>query len=236
MFNSLKDEAKRLRLLLYRSFYIKPSDVDDIVDNFHRLYYDARLFGGTHGNTMWLGVPIYKCPTDLVVYQEMIHEIKPDVIVETGTMDGGSALFMASMCDLIGNGRIVSIDIDTVRNRPQHDRITYLLGSSTSDEIVEEVRKMISGAKNILVVLDSDHTKEHVLNEMLIYSDLVSVGSYMIVEDTNMNGHPVAQEFGPGPMEAVEEFMRENDKFEIDKDKEKFYLTFNPNGYLKRVS
>ncbi len=150
------------------------------------------------------------------VYQEIIHEVKPDVIIETGTMDGGSALFMAS-------------------SRPQHDRITYLLGSSTSEEIVHRVRGLINGQEKVLVVLDSDHRMEHVLQELQIYSQMVTLGSYMIVEDTNMNGHPVAPEFGPGPMEAVQEFLKDSDAFEIDKRLEKFYLTFNPNGFLRKV-
>jgi cephalosporin hydroxylase len=169
------------------------------------------------------------------VYQEIIHEVKPDVIIETGTMDGGSALFMASMCDLVGQGKVISIDIAEREGRPQHDRITYLLGSSTSEEIVHRVRGLINGQEKVLVVLDSDHRMEHVLAELQIYSQMVTFGSYMIVEDTNMNGHPVAPEFGPGPMEAVQEFLKDSDAFEIDKRLEKFYLTFNPNGFLRKV-
>jgi cephalosporin hydroxylase len=86
-----------------------------------------------------------------------------------------------------------------------------------------------------LAILDSDHTKKHVMDEIGVYAPMVTPGSYLIVEDTNMNGHPVAEEFGPGPMEAVEEFIKGTNDFEIDKSREKFYLTFNPSGYLKRV-
>jgi cephalosporin hydroxylase len=113
--------------------------------------------------------------------------------------------------------------------------ITYLLGSSTASEIVDEVKKRAQGKNKILVILDSDHSKEHVLGELRAYSPLVNVGSYVIVEDTNVNGHPVAKSFGPGPMEAAEAFLKENSFFSVDKSKEKFYLTFNPSGYLKRI-
>jgi cephalosporin hydroxylase len=139
---------------------------------------------------------------------------------------------------MVGNGKIVTIDIDEMEGRPQHQRIEYLLGSSVSVEIVGQVRKIIHESGNntrIMVILDSDHHKEHVLKELRIYNTFVTKGSYLIVEDTNINGHPVAPQFGPGPMEATEEFLKENQDFIIDKTKEKFYLTFNPGGYLKKI-
>ena len=98
-----------------------------------------------------------------------------------------------------------------------------------------QVGKLISDKDKVMVILDSDHHKEHVLNELRIYGKFVTKESYIIVEDTNINGHPVYPDFGPGPMEAVEEFLRENKNFVIDKTREKFYLTFNPRGYLKKI-
>lgn len=234
MLGALKREAKTLKLLVYRNLYARPGVRGDVVESFHKLYYDARLFGETHGDTYWLGTPIYKCPMDLMAYQEIIYETRPDVILETGTMDGGSALFLSSMCDLVGSGEVITIDIAHRDGRPTHDRLTYLLGSSVSDEIVKKVEERIRG-KRVMAILDSDHTKAHVLDELRVYAPMVSVGSYLIVEDTNMNGHPVAEEFGPGPMEAVEEFLKGTDAFEIDASREKFYLTFNPKGYLKKL-
>lgn len=188
----------------------------------------------TWGNTFWLGFPIYKCPLDLWIYQEIIFEMKPDVIIECGTAHGGSALFLAFICDVINNGKIISIDVNHNPDRPQHKRINYLSGSSTSEEIVDQVRKLLSDHDKIMAILDSDHRKEHVLNELRIYSGFVSKGNYIIVEDTNLNGHPVYPTFGLGPMEAVEEFLREDNKFIIDRSREKFYLTFNPGGFLRR--
>jgi len=175
-----------------------------------------------------------KCPLDLWIYQEIIFEVKPDVMIECGTANGGSALFLASMCDLVNNGKVITIDIEDKEGRPTHKRIKYLLGSSTSIEVVEQVRKLISDKDKVMVILDSDHSKGHVLSELKIYSKFVTKGSYIIVEDTNINGHPVFSDFGPGPMEAVEEFLKENKDFSVDRSREKFYLTFNPKGFLQK--
>jgi len=136
------------------------------------------------------------------------------------------------MCDLINNGSVITIDIEDKKDRPQHKRIKYLLGSSTSRKIAEEIRKLISDKDKVIVILDSDHHKEHVLNEMKIYSEFVTKGSYLIVEDSNINGHPVAGNFGPGPMEAINQFLSTHNNFLIDKRREKFYLTFNSCGYI----
>lgn len=206
---------------------------EQIVNEFHKIYYNNK--DRTWLNTFWLGIPTQKYPSDLWIYQEIIFETKPDIIIECGTLYGGSALFMASICDLLNRGRVITIDIENYHNRPVHQRITYLIGSSTSDKIVGEIRRLIRGDEKIMVVLDSDHHKEHVLNELRIYSQFVTVGNYLIVEDTNINGHPVLPSFGPGPQEAVEEFLKENDNFVVDRSKEKFYLTANPNGFLLRI-
>lgn len=206
----------------------------DVVAAFHKLYYDAYRHEGTWYATAWLGVTVWKCPLDLWAYQEIIHEVRPDLIVETGTAFGGSALYLASICDLIRHGHVVTADVEEVPGRPRHERITYLRGSSTSAAIVERVTAMAEG-KRAMVILDSDHRKDHVLEELRAYSALVAPGSYIVVEDTNVNGHPVLPDFGPGPMEAVDEFLRGNLDFEVDAAREKFFLTFNPRGYLKRV-
>jgi cephalosporin hydroxylase len=203
---------------------------------FHDLFYSSGLFGGTWYRTFWLGVPVQRCPFDLWVYQEIIHELKPDTIIETGTSLGGCALFLASMCDLVDHGMVVTIDIRQITDRPHHQRIRYLTGSCLSEEIVEQVRQLISNQDSVMVILDSDHHKEHVLREMAIYSRFVSRGNYLVVEATNRNGHPVLPDFGPGPMEAVQEFLTRNSNFIGDQEKEKFILTFNPKGYLRKVA
>ncbi|TMD41407.1 MAG: cephalosporin hydroxylase [Chloroflexi bacterium] len=230
---------RKVRLRTRVRNFLAPDDADDrskvrIIDAFHRLYYDEKPKGGTWGATFWMGTPVQKCPLDLWIYQEIIDGLRPDLIIETGTADGGSAHFMANICDLVGKGRIVTIDILAGERRPAHPRITYLLGSSTSPSIADRVRGLARGAGTVLVILDSDHSKNHVLDELALYSDLVSPGSYLIVEDTNVNGHPVNLNHGPGPMEAIDVFMQKDQRFRVDRSREKFLLTFNPRGFLLR--
>ncbi len=231
----IKKEAKTIRNLIYQRIYISPKLEKKIVEGFHKLYYDAHIFGKTWETTSWLGIPTAKCPLDLWIYQEIIFELKPDAIVECGTAQGGSALFLASMFDLVNKGEIITIDIEHKGSLPRHKRIKYLLGSSTSKEIAEKVKNLIKNKAKVMVILDSDHHKPHVLNELRIYSKFVTKGNYLIVEDTNINGHPVLPGYGDGPMEAVEEFLKENKNFIVDKSKEKFYMTFNPKGYLRKI-
>lgn len=206
-----------------------------VVDRFHRLYYNARKDQRTLGNTFFLGVPVMKCPLDLWVYQELLHRLRPDLVIETGTAEGGSALFLASIMDLLGVGRIVTIDVEHKPGRPEHPRIEYLQGSSTAPESVAAAGAAARGAKTVMLILDSDHSRDHVLAEMRLLGPLVTKGSYMIVEDSNVNGHPVRKDHGPGPMEAIKAFLDEERRFEIDSECEKFFLTFNPSGYLKRM-
>jgi cephalosporin hydroxylase len=200
---------------------------------FHRFYYQA--MERTWENTRWLGYRIQKFPGDVWVYQEIMTEIRPDWIIETGTNWGGGAYFVASICDLLGHGRVVTIDLDAKPNLPDHPRITYLSGSSTAPEIIGRVRAMTADSRVVMVVLDSDHSCEHVSAELRAYGDLVTAGSYLIVEDTNIAGHPVLRGLSRGPYEAVQDFLARDSRFELDRSREKFMMTFNPGGYLKRV-
>jgi cephalosporin hydroxylase len=182
----------------------------------------------------WIGAQALKNPLDLWVYQEILFERKPAVIVETGTYRGGSALYLATLCDLLGSGEVVSIDIEPVRDDyPEHPRITYLGGrSSTDPEVLAQVRDRAAG-RPILVILDSDHSQTHVEAELAAYAPLVPVGGYVIVEDSNIGR--IRKDLLPGPLEAIEAFLARTDEFEIDRGREKFLITFNPNGYLRRV-
>lgn len=218
-----------VRMLLYKSVE------KDVRARFHKLYYQSRQRGLTWGDTHWLGTQVLKCPLDLWVYQELIVSYKPDLILETGTYMGGSAKFLASVCDLVGHGEIITVDIKERDGRPQHDRITYLTGSSTSEEIRVEVAKRAEGKQRVIVILDSAHEKPHVDAEIAAYKGLVQSGGYLVVEDTHLNGNPIRSDFGPGPMESVDEFLSSTDEFEIDPFGEKFLMTFNPRGLLKRV-
>ncbi|WP_075307767.1 CmcI family methyltransferase [Bacillus wiedmannii] len=206
--------------------------MDTISNEFLKLYYDSNVW--LH-DTHWLGVPIFKLPSDLFLYQEIIYELKPDLIIECGTCYGGSALYLASILDLIGKGQVVTIDIFPQLNRPSHDRITYVTASSVSVHAVQTILNMRKPDDVILVILDSDHSKEHVSKELLLYKSIVTTGSYIIVEDTSINGNPVSPDWGPGPMEAVEEFLAKNNNFIIDESKHKFFISFNPKGFLKKI-
>jgi len=232
-------EFEALAVDAFRSLYERdldrlPSPVvrEAIADQFSRLYYHDRR---TWRQTYWFGTPTWKCPLDLWLYQELLHEVEPDLIVETGTAFGGSANYLAWLCDRVDRGRIVSVDIEARPGRPEHPRVTYLQGSSTDPAVVDRVRALIPAGARVLVILDSDHSEAHVLAELRAYADLVTPRSYVIVEDSNVNGHPVLPDFGPGPMEALEQFLRERPDFLVDETREKFYLTFNPRGYLRRL-
>jgi cephalosporin hydroxylase len=216
----------------WHRIYRVPAIARFLARHFHRSYYYR--MSDTILRTSWLGTPVLKCPLDLWVYQEMITELRPSLIVELGTYRGGSALFFAQLCDLLDNGRVITIDT-VPAPVPDHDRITYVTGSTVSSRSFGRVRAEVDGHGPVLVVLDSNHTRDHVLAELRLYADLVTVGSYLIVEDTNINGHPVLPGNGPGPTEAIETFLREDSRFEIDRSREKHLLTMHPDGFLKRL-
>lgn len=207
---------------------------ENIEEEFHAKYYYSKVWSDTY----FLGKKVFKCPNDLWIYQEMLWDTKPDVIIECGTFHGGSALYYAKLFDIMDTvGEIITIDVDRMPDMPHHKRITYLAGSSISAEIIEKVKEFIKNKHMVMVILDSDHSKEHVLKELELYHGFVTKDSYLIVEDSNLNGHPVYSGFGqgPGPMEAIEEFLPKHPEFTPDKSKEKFLMSFNPNGYLRKI-
>lgn len=206
-----------------------------VLDAFHRLYYDeARYRGGTWHLTTWRGVRVWKQPLDLWQYQEIVHEVRPDLIVECGTAFGGSALYLADVCEAVGHGRVLTIDIEAQDDLPVHPRIEYVQGSSVDPAVLERVRAAAEGCATVMVLLDSDHSREHVLAECRAYADVVTEGSYLVVEDTDVNGHPVYPEHGPGPMEALEQFLSENDEFRHDESRDKLLVSQNPGGWLRK--
>lgn len=232
---ALWHEVRTLRGALYRRIALDPADERSVVREFHRLYFDARAFNMTWRNTYFLGHAVLKCPLDLWLYQEMLHAVRPAVVVETGTAFGGSALYLASVCELLGSGRVVTVDVVERPGAPAHPRITYVTGSSVDPDVVARVRNEVADASPVMVLLDSDHRRDHVLAELEAYAPLVSPGSYLVVEDTNLNGHPVEPDHGPGPMEAAEAFLVRHPEFAHDASLDKFLLTFNPRGFLKRL-
>jgi cephalosporin hydroxylase len=210
------------------------SEEAEVVRQFHELYCGRWLAEAADTiNLSWFGHQLLKCPLDLWIYQELLVRTRPDFVVETGTWYGGSALYFAMLLDHLGHGRVITIDLNVKPNRPEHPRIGYVTGSSVDPAIVAQVRETVA-TQRAMVVLDSDHNAAHVYEEMIAYSPLVQMGDYLIVEDTNVNGHPVLPDFGPGPMEAVDRFLLESDEFVIDERCERFLMTLYPRGYLKR--
>ena len=203
-----------------------------VVDAYH-IWYQAHN-ADTYNNTRWLGVEVQQCPLDMFVYQEMLHEVRPDVLVEAGTYRGGSSYYFASIFDLLGKGRVLTMDIEDYPNKPRHPRVQFFLGSSVANPTFEQVKAAIQPGEKVMVILDSDHHRPHVAAELKLYSQLVSPGSYLIVQDTHFNGHPILRRFGPGPWEAVQDFLQSNRDFEVDRSREKFGMTFNPGGFLRK--
>jgi cephalosporin hydroxylase len=201
---------------------------------FHIAYYRAWQEHRGTKELHWFGYRTIKTPMDMWAYQEIITETRPEVIVECGTAFGGSSLFFASLLDLIGRGQVITVDIEAQPDQPVHRRITRIVGSSVDAAVVDEVRRLVAGRRT-MVILDSDHHEPHVSKELRAYSGFVTRGCYLVVEDTNVNGHPVWDDYGPGPMEAVEAFLPTAPEFEIDHGRERFMLTLNPGGFLKRV-
>ena len=206
-------------------------------------------------NFFWLGAPILQVPQDLQAMQEIIWEVKPDLIIETGIAWGGSIIFSASMlalleaCNKIQNGQVIGIDIDirshnkkAILAHPLAKKITMLEGSSIDEGIIRKVTEFAKSKKRVLVCLDSNHTHAHVLAELRAYAPLVSIGSYCIIGDTGIEDLPVGtisdRPWGKrnNPKTAVWEFLKENNNFKIDKIIEsKLILTGSPDGYLKRI-
>lgn len=205
-------------------------------------------------NFAWMGRPIIQYPQDIVVMQELIWEVKPDMIIETGIAHGGSLIFSASMlalleiCGEIENGQVLGIDIDirahnkqAIEAHPMSKKITMFQGSSIDEEMIAKVYNFAKKGKRILLCLDSNHTHEHVLAELKAYARLVSAGSYCVVFDTLIEDMPTRfydrpWDKGNNPKTAVWEFLKECDDFVIDKSIEnKILITVAPDGYLKRV-
>lgn len=203
-------------------------------DEFHRHYEKARIWESNN----WMGSPMWKLPFDAFVIQEIIYQTRPNYIIETGTGHGGSALFYASICELLGEGKVITIDIedkcDNANEFEWEERITYLHGSSTNEIVFHDVEKLCKGKRNI-VILDSWHSYDHVCKELEMYEPLVPGGSYLIVEDTHVNGHPVYWDYGKGPYEAVDWFLSTRDDWQRTYWTEKHIMTFNPGGYLRRI-
>lgn len=207
-----------------------------LLDAYHNWYYHS----GIWKRLSYRGIRTLKLPSDLWNYQEIIYERDIGFVVETGTRHGGSALFFADLLEKKEpNGVVISIDIDNRENYVQsHPKIRFLVGDSTSPDMVAQVTRMLpDNRKSCFWIFDSDHRAPHVLAELRAWAPVMKPGDYLVVEDSNINGHPVRPDFGPGPWEAIDQFMRESpNTFIPDKAREqKFGITFAPNGFMIRA-
>ena len=199
-------------------------------------------------NFSWMGRPIIQYPQDMIAMQELIWNIKPDLIIETGIAHGGSLIYYASIMELIGHGEIVGVDIDirdhnrkAIEEHPMFKRISMIQGSAVDENIVNQVREKAKGKKTVMVSLDSNHTHAHVLEELKLYAPLVTVGSYCVVFDTIVEDMPAHMydrpwDVGDNPKTAVWEYLKTNPDFEIDRSVDnKLLISVAPEGYLKRI-
>ncbi|MBO0932741.1 cephalosporin hydroxylase family protein [Fibrella sp. HMF5036] len=199
-------------------------------------------------NFSWMGRPIIQYPQDMIAMQELIWEIKPDLIIETGIAHGGSLIYYASLMELIGKGEVLGIDIDIrehnrreIEAHPMFKRIQMIQGSAIDEDLVAEVARRAEGKQTVMVCLDSNHTHDHVLRELELYAPFVTVGSYCVVFDTIVEDMPKGAydrpwDVGNNPKTAVWEYLKTNDNFEIDHQIDnKLLISVAPEGYLKRV-
>lgn len=201
-------------------------------------------------NFSWMGRPIIQYPQDMIAMQEIIWQVKPDLVIETGIAHGGSLIYYASLLELIGRGEVLGIDIDIrehnrkeIEKHPMFNRIKMIQGSSTNHEVIHKVKKYAAGKRSILVCLDSNHTHDHVLKELELYSPFVSLHSYIVVFDTIVEdlpegyfAHKRPWGISNNPKTAVDEFLKMNDNFEIDTSIDnKLLISVAPGGYLKRI-
>ena len=225
-------EMRHWRTLVRKRLYVSGRTEQQIVADFHRLYYQlGKECQTAWAETYWRGRRVIQCPMDLMVYQKIIQDTRPHFIVETGTNEGGLALFLMD----VSTAKIITVDRrQAAYLEAWRPRIHCLIGGSLEKYSCVEELVRPGGSLRAMVILDSDHRAEHVRKELALYSQLVSPGCYLIVCDTHFNGHPIAPDFGPGPYEAAHEFVRDHPEFEQDRSVEMHLLTFNPAGYLRR--
>ncbi len=184
----------------------------------------------------WMGIPMLKSPLDSWIYQEIIAETRPQVLVELGSHSGGSTLYFAQLFQLLGEGEVLSLDIDRSRYQARHERIVEITGDCSDPAILAQVQARCAG-KRCMVIHDADHRREAVLRDLELYGPLVSPGCYLIVEDGILDLFPASDHFGhlsEGPLPAIEDFLAGHPEFEVDQGRERYLMTYSPRGFLRR--
>jgi len=241
------DEMKEFDLRKANYVKTKKNKETDTLQNIGNKWVEVSFKNRLSMDIDWLGVPIIQTPEDMILMQELIFKTKPDVIIDCGIAHGGSLIYYASLLELLGKGRVIGIDIDirdhnreVIKNHPMSKRIEMIEGNSIDSLTLKKVGKRLGSDERILVCLDSNHKKSHVLEELRCYKGFIRPDMYIVVFDTvtsSLAGKGLLDESfkNNGPKEAIEEFLRENKCFEIDESYNKLYVSYNPNGYLRRV-
>ena len=245
-FTSESAKRCRARRMTARAFQVDPrlegedgpapegpvSVPDDLRDVFTNAYHRSLAWH----ETRWLGRQVPNAPTDLVAYQEILAEVRPDWVIETGRQNGGRAWFLATVCDLLGHGEVISIGAHSRKDLPSHPRIRCLTAAAHEPEARRLVDEIVGDEPHALVILGSRTRRERTRREFEAFAPLVPVGSYVIVEHTVLNGFPVDASFGPGPREALRRIMNLHGEFLADSTRERHTLTFNQGGFLRRIA
>jgi len=207
-----------LRRLVNRLFF---TDLIERTDNFARM--------------TWLGNPIWQNVLDLWTIQETLAEVRPALLIETGTNRGGSSYYYAQLFDLMDRGAVITCDIERMHDL-SHPRVEYLLGSSTSAEVFDRIRSAAESADGpVMAILDSDHSRDHVARELELYAPLVTPGSYVLVQDGSTDTVGIFRSGRPGPLQAIHEFLAHHPQYELDRQRcERFPITHHPDGWLRR--
>lgn len=185
----------------------------------------------------WMGIPALKNPLDAWIYQEIIAEVRPEVIIEIGSKYGGSTLYLAHLLDALGQGSVLSLDIDRSEFRATHPRIVTLTGDSGSPAMIARVAEHCQG-RRVLAIHDGNHARAAVYRDLCAYAPLVSANSYFIVEDGIVDLFVPGDGIGwneEGPLAAIRQFLREHPHYQVDDQRERYLITYNPQGFLKRI-
>jgi cephalosporin hydroxylase/predicted O-methyltransferase YrrM len=242
---SMFDEAARTRArrriapALFKTAANRGSDLPDqpapipqeLATDFIEAYWHSLAWRETN----WLGRRVPRPATDLFAYQELVSKLRPRWIIDIRAAAGGRAWFLASVCDLLDHGQVIAVERKQVPKRAEHPRITHIEGDSVDDDVVRRVHDMV-GDDDAMVILGARATARKVSDEYRLYRDLIPIGGYLVVEDTIVNGHPVWPNYGNGPAEAVKGIVERRDDFVSDVEMSKYRLSFNPNGFLKRMA
>jgi cephalosporin hydroxylase len=227
----IKEEPELLKVEPMQSEF--SAEESETINDFNKLFFKQ----WNKYPRRWAGTKLVKYPTDLFIYQMIITGNKPDFIIETGTFLGGSALFFASVCDLIGHGHVIGIDKREIRGRAKHPRISYIVGRATGADTLRKVKEIV-GDGSCMVVLDSDHRKGHVKRELTKYSKIVTKGQYLVTEDTMLGTDVVKWKYGKedSPKKAVDWFIGQcNEEFVVDPLENRYMVSMNPGGWLRRI-